>query len=276
MTYGVRSAAVRFGDTLALDDVSLLVEPGSVLAVVGGDAAGKTTLLRSLVGEVPLERGQVDAPPPKQIGYLPATSGSWAALTVAQNMDFVGGIYGLSGKGLASRRDELLERASLQQSAGQLASQLSGGMRRKLGFSMAMLHNPPLLVLDEPSTGVDPVSRVDLWRLVSEAAAAGAAVVMSTTYLDEAERAASLLALDGGRTLASGTLQDVLDSFDGAITRTGRPHRRAWAWRRGREYHEYWPDTAKVPGDAPTVIPDLEDVVIALSMLRERDRELAS
>ena len=71
-------------------------------------------------------------------------------------------------------------------------------MRRKLGFAMAMLHDPPLLVLDEPSTGVDPVSRVDLWRLVSEAAAAGAAVVMSTTYLDEAERAAELLALDGG------------------------------------------------------------------------------
>lgn len=276
MTYAVRSAVVRFGDTLALDDVTLLAEPGSVVAVVGGDAAGKTTLLRSLVGEVPLERGQVDAPPAKEIGYLPATSGSWSALTVVQNMDFVGGIYGLSGRTLASRRDELLGRASLQHSAHQLASQLSGGMRRKLGFSMAMLHNPALLVLDEPSTGIDPVSRVDLWRLVSEAAAAGAAVVLSTTYLDEAERAASLLALDGGRTLASGTLQDVLGSFAGVIARTARPHRRSWAWRRGREYHEYWPDTANVPGDAVAVIPDLEDVVIALSLLRGRDRELAS
>ena len=85
-----------------------------------------------------------------------------------------------------------------------------------------------------PSTGIDPVSRVDLWRLVSEAAAAGAAVVISTTYLDEAERAAGLLVLDGGRTLAGGTLQDVLDSFDGAIARTATPDRRAWAWRRGR------------------------------------------
>lgn len=276
MRYGVRSADVRFGDTLALDDVSLVVEPGSVVAVVGGDAAGKTTLLRSLVGEVPLERGQVEAPAPREIGYLPATSGSWSALTVAQNMDFVGGIYGLSGKALTSRRDELLDRASLQKSADQLASQLSGGMRRKLGFSMAMLHNPALLVLDEPSTGVDPVSRVDLWRLVSEAAAAGAAVVMSTTYLDEAERAASLLALDGGRTLAAGTLQGVLGTFEGAIARTARPHRRVWAWRRGRDYHEYWPSTADLPGDSVAVIPDLEDVVIALSLLRGRDRELAS
>jgi ABC-2 type transport system ATP-binding protein len=276
MTYAVRSAAVRFGDTLALDDVSLEIEPGSVVAVVGGDGAGKTTLLRSLVGKVQLERGEVDAPSPQAIGYLPATAGSWPSLTVAQNMDFVGGIYGLSGRALVSRRDELLGRASLLDVVDRLASQLSGGMRRKLGFSMAMLHDPPLLVLDEPSTGVDPVSRVDLWRLVSEAAAAGAAVVMSTTYLDEAERAASLLTLDGGRVLASGTLQQVLDSFDGAIARTATPRRRAWAWRRGRDYHEYWPSTAEVPLDAGAVIPDLEDVVIALSLLQGHDRELAS
>jgi ABC-2 type transport system ATP-binding protein len=210
------------------------------------------------------------------IGYLPATSGSWPALTVAQNMDFVGGIYGLSGDALVSRREELLDRAALQAAAGRLASQLSGGMRRKLGFCMAMLHNPALLVLDEPSTGIDPVSRVDLWRLVSEAAAAGAAVVMSTTYLDEAERAAGLLVLDGGRTLASGTLADVLDSFEGAIARTATPDRRAWAWRRGRVYHEYWPATAKVPPEAVAVIPDLEDVVIALSLLRSHHLELAS
>jgi len=276
MTYAVRHASVRFSGTLALDDVSLQVEPGSVVAVVGGDGAGKTTLLRSLVGKVQLEQGEVDAPPPEAIGYLPATAGSWLSLSVAQNMDFVGGIYGLSGEALVSRRDELLERAALGHTVDRLASQLSGGMRRKLGFSMAMLHDPPLLVLDEPSTGIDPVSRVDLWRLVSEAAAAGAAVVMSTTYLDEAERAASLLALEGGRTLASGTLQDVLDSFVGAITRTTTPHRRAWAWRRGREYHEYWPTTVDVPIDSVAVTPDLEDVVITMSMLKRHDSELAS
>ena len=276
MTYAVRHASVRFGGTLALDDVSLQVEPGSVVAVVGGDGAGKTTLLRSLVGKVQLEQGEVDAPPPEAIGYMPATAGSWLSLSVAQNMDFVGGIYGLSGEALVSRRDELLERAALGHTVDRLASQLSGGMRRKLGFSMAMVHDPPLLVLDEPSTGIDPVSRVDLWRLVSEAASAGAAVVMSTTYLDEAERAASLLALDGGRTLAHGTLQEVLDSFDGAIARTPTPHRPAWAWRRGRDYHEYWPRAADVPFDTVVVTPDLEDVVISLSMLKRHESEPAS
>jgi ABC-2 type transport system ATP-binding protein len=175
-----------------------------------------------------------------------------------------------------SRRTELLDRAKLVSVLDRLSSALSGGMRRKLGFAMAMVHDPPLLVLDEPSTGIDPVSRVDLWRLVSEAASAGAAVVMSTTYLDEAERAASLLALDGGRTLASGTLTEVLGSFSGAITAIAVPARRTWAWRRGRQYHEYWPAAAEVPLGAVVVTPDLEDVVIALSMLKAHEGESAA
>jgi len=274
VTYAVRSAVARFGDIVALDDVTLEVEPGSVVAVVGGDGAGKTTLLRCLVGRLPLEHGSIDAPSPREIGYLPATAGSWPSLTVAQNMDFVGGIYGLTGRALTTRRDELLGRAALLEVSDRLASQLSGGMRRKLGFSMAMLHDPLLLVLDEPSTGVDPVSRIDLWRLVSEAAAAGAAVVMSTTYLDEAERAARLLALDGGRTLTDGSRADVLAALDGVVTRTADPHRRAWAWRRGREFHEYWPADA-APVDE-VLVPDLEDVVIALSLLRRHETERAS
>ena len=272
MTYAVRHATVILGGTTVLRDVSLDVAPGSVVAVVGGDGSGKTTLLRLLVGEIAPDRGSVDAPDQAAIGYLPATAGSWSNLSVAENMDFVGGVYGLSGGELAERRDRRLGQASLLPVADRLSSQLSGGMRRKLGFSMAMLHDPALLVLDEPSTGVDPVSRVDLWRMVSEAAAAGAAVVMSTTYLDEAERAASLLALDHGSTLASGTLDEVLSSVDGVVARCAEPRRRDRAWRRGRAFHEWWPSAAEVPSDGHVVTPDLEDVVIALS-LRHRDEE---
>ena len=268
MSFAVRSATVRYADTLALDDVSVAVEPGSVVVVVGGDGAGKTTLLRALVGEVVLDSGTVDAPPAAQIGYLTATAGSWPALTVRQNMDFVGGIYGLSGEHLERRREELLARAGLTAAGDRLASQLSGGMRRKLGFSMTMLHEPPLLVLDEPTTGVDPVSRVDLWRLVSDAAAAGAAVLMSTTYLDEAERARSLLVLDGGRALAQGTLDEVRAALVGTITADSVPHRSAWSWRRGRRHHEYWAPGEQPPSSALAIAPDLEDVVVALSLVR--------
>lgn len=275
MSFGARSVTVSVGDVLALDDVSLAAEPGDVVAVVGGDGAGKTTLLRALVGEVALGAGAVDVPPPEEVGYLPATAGSWPSLTVAQNVDFVGGIYGLTGGTLRARRDELLERAALTGALDRLASHLSGGMRRKLGFCLAMVHDPRLLVLDEPSTGVDPVSRVDLWRLVSEAAAGGAAVVMSTTYLDEAARSASLLALENGRPLAAGPLQEVLGALRGAVVRTSEPSRRGWAWRRGRTFHEYWADPGEVPDGAETITPDLEDAVIAMSLLARRDNHLA-
>jgi ABC-2 type transport system ATP-binding protein len=267
VTYAVRSATVRFGPTLALDDVTVEVPAGSIVAVVGGDGAGKSTLLRALVGEVPLDAGTIEAPPRQRLGYLPASSGSWAALTVAQNIDFVAGIYGLAGAELTDRRAELLSRAALTAAAGRLASQLSGGMRRKLGFIMAIVHRPALLILDEPSTGIDPVSRIDLWRLASEAAASGAAVLMSTTYLDEAERAAHLLVLDRGRVLVQGSYDEVRAGFSGAITEADRPVRAEWAWRRGRLQHEYWPG-AGPPAGTEMVEPDLEDIVIALSLAR--------
>ena len=218
---------------------------------------------------VALDEGTVAAPAPEQIGYLTASAGSWSALTVAQNIDFVAGIYGLGGAELETRRAELLTRAGLTAASDRLASQLSGGMRRKLGFSMAMVHRPRLLVLDEPSTGVDPVSRIDLWRLVTQAAASGAAVLMSTTYLDEAERAASLVVLDRGRVLAQGSWDDVRASFRGSVTVGSDAVRPEWSWRRGRSVHEFWPPGSDVVG-TPTA-PDLEDVVIALSLERRHE-----
>ena len=273
MTYGLASARVAFGDRTALDDVTVRLLPGSVTAVVGGDGAGKTTLMRALVREVSLDAGAVSTPDKARIGYLPASSGSWAALTVTQNIDFVGGIFGLAAEPLAARRGELLAAAGLAPAADRPASQLSGGMRRKLGFCMAMVHRPSLLVLDEPSTGVDPVSRVDLWRLISAAAAGGAAVVMSTTYLDEAERAGQLLVLDRGRVLLRGSYDEVRAGFPGTITRGPSAVRPEWSWRRGRERQEYWPASDQ-PGDRTVVEPDLEDIVVATS-LTGRNHEVA-
>jgi ABC-2 type transport system ATP-binding protein len=267
MTYGLSSVTVSFADRTALDEVTIEVTGGQVVAIVGGDGAGKTTLLRTLVREVIPTTGQVSAPGKAQLGFLPASSGSWAALTVTQNIDFVAGVYGLTGPQLVDRRTELLRAAGLEQAKDRLASQLSGGMRRKLGFCMAIAHRPELVVLDEPSTGVDPVSRIDLWRLISETAAAGAAVVMSTTYLDEAERAGHLVVLDAGRVLVQGSYDQVRAGFIGTVTRAPRATRPDWSWRRGHERHEYWPDSDP-PGALERVQPDLEDIVIALSLTR--------
>ncbi|MGB7982932.1 MAG: ABC transporter ATP-binding protein [Candidatus Nanopelagicales bacterium] len=270
----VQDLSVRFGDTRALDGVSLTAPAGAVTAVVGGDGAGKTTLLRAVVGQVAPTSGSVRAPEQASIGYLPASSGSWVGLSVQENLEFVGGAHGLRGADLARRADDLLAAAGLEAFADRLSGQLSGGMRRKLGVILAMVHDPTLLVLDEPSTGVDPVSRVDLWRLASRAAAAGAAVLMSTTYLDEAERARHVLVLDHGRTLVSGTPAQVLAALPGVLTSARAAVRPEWAWRRGRATHELWPDGD--PPDGLTVIDaDLEDVVIGRALHAAAQRTTA-
>jgi ABC-2 type transport system ATP-binding protein len=269
MTFGLESVTVRLGGTTALSDVSLDIPPGQVTAVVGGDGAGKSTLLRTLVGEVVVDAGVLRIPEPTGVGYLAAGAGSWKDLTVDQNVAFVGGSYGLSREELADRGGRLLERAGLTAARGRLAGQLSGGMRTKLGYVLAMLHQPRLLVLDEPSTGVDPVSRVELWRLISETAADGAAVVLSTTYLDEAERTASVLLLSEGRGLLAGAPDELIAGMPGVITRVGSPTRPEYAWRRGAAFHEWWPDGR--PTDGARVDADLSDVSIVAELGRRVD-----
>src|SRR5262249_59939846 len=146
------------------------------------------------------------------------------------------GADGLRRAVASERRRELLDRTGLGGAGDRLAGQLSGGMRQKRGVIASMLHRPDLLVLDEPTTGVDPVSRADLWWLIARAAADGAAVVLATSYLDEAERALDLLALGAGRELAAGTPQEIIAALPGTLrasdTRTDGAARRP-AWRRG-------------------------------------------
>jgi ABC-2 type transport system ATP-binding protein len=267
MTFGAHEVSVRFGDLLALDRVTVDTDAGSLTAVVGGDGAGKSTLLRTVVGRVAPTSGRVLAPPPEQIGYQPSSGGTWPDLTVAENMDFVGGTYGLRGARLARRAAELTERAGLTAARDRLARDLSGGMRTKLGFCLAMLHEPTLLVLDEPSTGVDPVSRVELWRLLSEAAAAGTAVLLSTSYLDEAERATSVLVLEDGQTLLSGTPEEVVAGSPGVVVRTAAATRPEFAWRHADGFREWWP---QAPDGGQPVEVDLEDVAIVASLTNHR------
>jgi ABC-2 type transport system ATP-binding protein len=268
VTWGVHGLTVRHGDVLALDDVTLDVPVGQVGAVVGGDGAGKTTLLRALVGAVAPRAGRVEAPPSRQVGFMPTTSGVWRELTVDENVDFVAAAYGVRGARLARRRERLLTQAGLLDARDRLGSALSGGMRQKLALCLAMLHEPDLLVLDEPSTGVDPVSRVELWRMVSAAAAGGAAVLMATTYLDEAERCAHVLVLDAGRVLLSGAPDEVVRQVPGVVRRTGTATDRTRAWRRGRELHE-WAPAARASHGTVLDPPDLEDAVIAAALARE-------
>ncbi|BDZ54324.1 ATP-binding cassette domain-containing protein [Agromyces marinus] len=270
----VEAVTVDFGSTRALDGVTFAVPRGQVTAAVGGDGAGKSTLLRVFANRVGPSSGTVRTLPADRLGYQPATSGVWGNLSVDENVDFVGRSYGMAPAAIAARADDLLERAGLAQARARLGRDLSGGMRQKLGFVLAILHEPELVILDEPSTGVDPVSRVELWRLISGIAADGAAVLLATTYLDEAQRAASVLALDAGRVLATGTAHDIIAGVPGVIAEpppaeASEAETPANAWRRGIRRHAWFPADAPLGGASPIARPDLEDALIALTL---RDR----
>jgi ABC-2 type transport system ATP-binding protein len=245
-TWGAEHVCVRFGHTVALDRVSVSAAAGQVTAVVGGDGAGKTTLLRCLAGALAPGEGTVRRPDARRVGYLPSGPGGYEDLSVAENLQFVMRIYG--GQGDVG---EYLERSGLAAARERLAGQLSGGMRRKLGVIAALLPEPELLVLDEPTTGIDPVSRADLWWLIARAAAGGAAVLMATTYLDEAARAARVLVLDAGRVLAEGTPAEIVAAVPGTIVAVPGPPEdpaeRARAWRRAGQWRVWRPPLA-VPG----------------------------
>jgi ABC-2 type transport system ATP-binding protein len=202
--WGAEQLTVKYGARTALDDVSIDVRPGGVTVVVGGDGAGKTTLLRAVAGAVRPQSGRVRRPARAHIGYIAGASGLYADLTVDENVAFVGAAYELGHAERDRRAAELMRQTGIEGTGGRLAGRLSGGMRQKLALALAMLHEPKLLILDEPTTGVDPVSRSEVWRLIAQAAADGAAVLVATTYLDEAERAAEVLVLDDGRAVAAG------------------------------------------------------------------------
>jgi ABC-2 type transport system ATP-binding protein len=276
VSWGVDHVTVRFGRRVALDDVTLgSLTPGHVTGVVGGDGAGKTTLFRVLVGLLPVDRGEVRRPAPSRIGYLPGTTGTYPDLSVDENLAFAATAYGLSTAEVRRRMAPLLERTGLAPFRERLAGLLSGGMRQKLGVVRALLHQPELLVLDEPTTGIDPVSRADLWWLIGRAAAGGAAVVFATTYLDEAERATQLLVLDQGRALATGTPDEIMGATPGVVqARTGPPAEDevARAWRRRGTWRVWVPDGQAAPTparDSEVVQPDLQDAVTVLALQRE-------
>lgn len=269
-------ATVRYGERLALDRVCFRAEPGRVSAVTGGDGSGRTTLLRCLAGALAPSSGQVLRPEPGRIGYLPPGSGTYPDLSVAENLAFRAAACRVPAARARRREEEFLERAGLADARDRLAGRLSGGMRQKLGVIAALLHGPDLLVLDEPTTGVDPVSRADLWSLIARAAAGGAAVVLATSYLDEAERATEVLVLDGGRALAAGPPEGIVAAMPGGLrvapVAPGGPAGER-SWRRAGQWRTWYPEgngPPGAPGPAGEPVPaDLQDAVTVAIMAQE-------
>jgi ABC-2 type transport system ATP-binding protein len=213
----------RFGAVTAVDRVSFDVPAGALFGLVGPDGAGKTTTLRMLAGVLRPSDGDAAicgvsvARDPEgvkhHIGYMSQRFGLYGDLTVQENIAFYADLYRVPASDRAARRERLYQFSGLAPFVDRLASQLSGGMKQKLGLCCALIHQPEVLLLDEPTFGVDPISRRDLWLIIHEMVGQGVAVVVSTSYLDEAERCDHVALLDHGRIVALDrpkTLQDAV------------------------------------------------------------------
>ena len=203
----------RYGSRTALDELSLDISAGEIFALLGPNGSGKTTLFRLLSTLIPLQSGQVtilghdlareQTPVRAALGVVFQAPSLDRKLTVAENLTHQGRLYGLSGKLLQSRIDALLAHLGLQDRRRDLVETLSGGLRRRVELAKGMLHQPQMLILDEPSTGLDPGARADLWRYLHHVRAEhGVTVVLTTHLLEEAERADRIAILHQGRLVA--------------------------------------------------------------------------
>jgi len=202
-----------FGATSAVDGVTASIPAGRVTGLVGADGAGKTTLLRLMAGLLAPDGGALTAS--DALGYMPQRFGLYEDLSVAENLSLYADLRGLAAAEQAEAFTRLLSFSGLAGFESRLAGKLSGGMKQKLGLACALVATPRLLLLDEPSVGVDPVSRRELWRMVHELADQGVGVVWSTAYLDEAERCHSVLLLDHGKLVYDGPPLELTARMDG-------------------------------------------------------------
>jgi ABC-2 type transport system ATP-binding protein len=202
--------AKRYGETQALADLSLDVREGEMFGLIGPDGAGKTTAIRLMCGLLHADAGELKVlgldpvtshrQITERVGYLSQRFSLYGDLTIDENIAFFAEVHGV--RDYQRRRDQLLSMTQLTSFRGRLADRLSGGMKQKLALACTLVHEPSLILLDEPTTGVDPISRREFWKLLSEFLAHGITILMSTPYLDEAERCSRVALLNQGRVLA--------------------------------------------------------------------------
>jgi ABC-2 type transport system ATP-binding protein len=204
------NVAKRYGETQALADLSLDVREGEMFGLIGPDGAGKTTAIRLMCGLLHADGGDLKVlgldpvrnhrQITERVGYLSQRFSLYGDLTIDENIAFFAEVHGV--RDFHRRRDQLLAMTQLTPFRARLADRLSGGMKQKLALACTLVHEPSLILLDEPTTGVDPISRREFWKLLSEFLAHGITILMSTPYLDEAERCSRVALLHQGRVLA--------------------------------------------------------------------------
>jgi ABC-2 type transport system ATP-binding protein len=223
----VRGLTRRFEELTAVRGLSFDVAPGELFGIVGPDGAGKTTTVRMLAGVLRPTAGEawvagipVRHEPERakgKIAYMAQRFGLYEDLTVRENLEFYADLYGVPRRERASRLERLYSFSGLGEFTSRLAGQLSGGMKQKLSLSCALIHHPEILLLDEPTFGVDPISRRDLWLILHEMVSAGTTILVTTAYMDEAERCDRVALLHQGRLLALAPPGDLQADLEGGI-----------------------------------------------------------
>lgn len=289
-----------FGQLTAVDHLTLSVEEGELFGLVGPDGAGKTTAMRLLTAIMDPTAGDAwvagrnivrNAEEVKnEIGYMSQRFGLYPDLSVMENIEFYADIYGVPKKGRKANIDKLLAFSNLTPFKKRLAGNLSGGMKQKLGLACALIHTPKVLVLDEPTNGVDPVSRRDFWRILYQLIREKVTIFVSTAYLDEAERCNRVGLLHKGRLLALGTPAEVKALMSGSLVeiRAAEPRRAVVLLREqfgaeavglfGDRVHVLTPDAESAAAEAGLIFakaglavesirriePSLEDVFVSV------------
>ncbi|MCL4301256.1 MAG: ABC transporter ATP-binding protein [Anaerolineae bacterium] len=217
----------QFGPVVAVDHLELEIKKGEIFGLVGPDGAGKTTTLRMLAaimdptaGSARIAGYDLRQEPERikaHIGYMAQQFALYGDLTVLENINFFGDVFGVKGKARQERTERLLNFARLTEFTKRPAGRLSGGMKKKLGLACALIHSPAVLYLDEPTTGVDPVSRREFWDILADLHVEGTTILVSTPYMDEAERSARVGLMYGGRLIEVGTPNQIKALLPGEL-----------------------------------------------------------
>ncbi|MDH7514574.1 MAG: ABC transporter ATP-binding protein [Bacteroidota bacterium] len=219
----IQGLAKSYGTTRAVDGLDLEIEQGELFGIIGPDGAGKTTTMQILVTLIPPDKGEVlvgghDVRTGIQairslVGYMPQRFSLYPDLSVEQNIDFFAELFGVPKSEMAVRKQRLYRFSRLGPFAKRLAGKLSGGMKQKLALSCTLVHDPEILILDEPTTGVDPLSRLEFWEILHHLHRMGTTVIVTTPYIDEALSCDRVAVMHGGQSLACGTPDELVSLF---------------------------------------------------------------
>jgi ABC-2 type transport system ATP-binding protein len=220
-----------YGPITAVDHFSLTLDKGEIVALVGPDGSGKTTVFRATCGLLDFDAGTITVAGldvarefekvKSHLGYMPQIFSLYPDLSVEENLRFYAGIFGVGRREYARKRETLYAFSGLAPFAGRRAGALSGGMKQKLSLSCALVHDPDVLILDEPTAGVDPVSRQQFWDILRDLKGRGSAIAVATPYMDEVALSDRAVLVYGGRTLGAGTPEDLVRDFRGRVYRVG-------------------------------------------------------